>query len=339
MGIYVKLMAALLSLLLVWPVLLTGAEKPLQKVILLTSWKQQAQFAGFYMARELGFYRDMGLEVEIRRRPSEGDMVKMLQDGEADILVATLPEGLVMHDRDPDIINIGQMFQQSSVMIVTRADRGIHRIADLNGKVLASWPANAALITEIIRKEYKLNVDIVYTPSVDEVFLWGIVDGAVMMYYHEYFLLLMSGIKPEELTVFNLKDLGLDLPEDGIYCLKSQYNHARSLWYKFNLATVRGWQQAFQEETRTLAVVRGVCGQTGTSFSLPLQRWMIRKLDEVVLAPQSERSPGILDEEAFSRTAKLMLKHGMIRKLPSYRAFYWGPLSSRKFKPESAGNE
>lgn len=334
MGIYVKLMAALM-LLLVRPVL-TGAEKPLQKVVLLTSWKQQAQFAGFYMARELGFYRDMGLEVEIRRRPPDGDIVKMLKDGEADILVATLPEGLVMHDRDPDIISIGQMFQQSSVMVVTRADRGIHRIADLNGKVLASWPGNAALITEILCKEYKLNVDIVHTPSVDELFLWKMVDGAVMMHYHEYFLLLMSGIKPEELTVYSLKDLGLNLPEDGIYCLKSQYNHARSLWYKFNLATVRGWQQAFQEETRTLAVIRSVCDRAGVPFSLSLQRWMIRRLDEVVLAPQSEHSPGILDEEAFYKTAELMVKHSMIRKLPSYRDFYWGPLSSREFKPELA---
>lgn len=335
MGIFGKILVA--AALLFSCRVLPGEEKPLQKIVLLTNWRQQAQFAGFYMAQELGFYRDLGLDVEVRRTREQEDPARLLESGKADIIVAPLVEGIIMHDRDPEVINIGQMFQQSSAVIVTLAEKGIRNIEDLNGKNLAVWPGSFSLTAELFRKEHGLGLDIVYTPNVDEVFLWGIVDAAFMMHYHEYYLLLMSGFKADELKVFKLRDLGLNLPEDGIYCLKSRYNQSRSLWYKFNLATVRGWQQALQEEARALAVVRDFCARRGAPFSLSLQRWMIRQLDEIVLPP--ERPAGILDKASFDGTAALLLRHGLIRKMPDYQEFYRGPLSSAKFKSEPPKND
>ncbi len=333
MGVFWKMILSLLVLCLC-PVF-SAAEKPLQKIVLMISWQQQAQFAGFYMAQEQGFYRELGLNVEIRKRKPNLDLIDVLENRDADIIVATLPEGIEMHNRNPKVINIGQMFQQSSAVIVTRAEDKIGSIAELNGKRLTAWPGNAYLITDLFLKTNKLKMDMVFTDRVDEIFLWGIAPAAVMMYYHEYFSLLMSGCKRDELNVFHLKDLGLNLPEDGIYCLLDTYNKDRSLWYKFNLATVRGWQLAFREDARTLAVIRTYCERDGKPFSAPLQRWMLRHLDDIVLAPTLDRTPGILDKDSFDDTASVMMQSGLISKMPDYRAFYWGPLSPKKFRTEA----
>ncbi len=337
MGILKKFLVA--AALLFCCRMLPGADEPLRKIVLLTSWQQQAQFAGFYMAQELGFYRDLGATLEIRHRGIHDDPVKLLESGQADVIVASLAEGITLHDRNPDVINIGQMFQQSSAVIVTRAEKGIRRIEDLNGKRMAVCPGNFSFRAELFCKEYGLNMEIIHTMNVDEVFLWGIADAAFMMHYHEYVLLLMSGMKPKDLNVLYLKDSGMDLPDDGIYCLKGRFNQSRSFWYKFNLATVRGWQQALEEETRTLAVIRNVCASAGVPFSLPLQRWMIRQLNDTIQTPQLERTAGVLDKESFDETAGLLFKHGLIRKIPEYREFYRGPLSTKKFRQEPPDNE
>ena len=52
--------------LIVFLLSINSYAKDLEKVSLQLSWFNQFQFAGYYIAKEKGFYKDVGLDVEIR---------------------------------------------------------------------------------------------------------------------------------------------------------------------------------------------------------------------------------------------------------------------------------
>ena len=61
-----------------------STDEPLQSVTLQLRWKHQFQFAGYYVTRELGFYREAGFDVEIRAGGPGISPVDEVTDGRAD---------------------------------------------------------------------------------------------------------------------------------------------------------------------------------------------------------------------------------------------------------------
>ena len=98
--------------------------RPLEKVVLQLKWQHQFQFAGYYAAQEQGYYREAGLEVEIREAAPGSDPVRQVLQGEAQYGVGSSSLVLQRH-RGAPVVVLAVIFQHSPLVLLSRRDSGI----------------------------------------------------------------------------------------------------------------------------------------------------------------------------------------------------------------------
>src|ERR1700742_2781056 len=135
-----RLLVTSFALLLITPFFVSPASA-LDQVSLQLKWKHQFQFAGYYAAVEKGFYRDAGLEVEMREGGADINAGATVAAGRADFGVCTPGILLNGETRANDIV-LAVIFQHSGAVILTPYRAGIRSVADLKGRRLMDRPGN-----------------------------------------------------------------------------------------------------------------------------------------------------------------------------------------------------
>ena len=109
------------------------------KLTLQLKWVTQAQFAGYYVAKDKGFYKDAGLDVTIKAGGPDINPSQVIAGGGADVIVDWMPSALATREKGVPIVNIAQVFQTSGMQLTCRKDSGIKTPADFKGKTLGVW--------------------------------------------------------------------------------------------------------------------------------------------------------------------------------------------------------
>src|ERR1700744_4156650 len=102
-------------------------------------WVAQAQFAGYFVAKDKGFYKEAGLDVTIKPGGPDVAPPQVLAGGGADVTVDWMPSALASREKGVPLVNISQTFKHSGLELTCRADTGIKKPADLKGKTLGVW--------------------------------------------------------------------------------------------------------------------------------------------------------------------------------------------------------
>src|SRR5271169_6098944 len=102
-------------------------------------WVAQAQFAGYFVAKEKGFYKDAGLDVTIKPGGPDVAPPQVIAGGGADVVVDWMPSALASREKGVPLVNISQTFKRSGLMLTCRADTGIKKPADFKGKTIGVW--------------------------------------------------------------------------------------------------------------------------------------------------------------------------------------------------------
>ena len=116
-----------------------GAASHANKVTLQLKWVTQAQFAGYYVAKEKGFYDDEDLNVTIKPGGPDIAPTQVIAGGGADVTVEWMPAALAAREKGLPLVNIAQPFKSSGMMLTCRAETGITSPADFPGKTLGVW--------------------------------------------------------------------------------------------------------------------------------------------------------------------------------------------------------
>src|SRR2546421_4816118 len=113
--------------------------KKLTKVTLQLKWVTQAQFAGYYAAKQLGYYKAAGLDVTIRSGGPDIIPETAVAGGQAQFGIDWLSSLMTSRDKGIDLVNIAQVFTRSGLTLITWKDTGINSIAKMKGKTVANW--------------------------------------------------------------------------------------------------------------------------------------------------------------------------------------------------------
>ncbi|MEM8698896.1 MAG: ABC transporter substrate-binding protein, partial [Pseudomonadota bacterium] len=119
--------------------LTAGVAGAADKVVLQLKWVTQAQFAGYYVAAEKGFYDAEGLDVEIKPGGPDIAPAQVIAGGGADVILDWMPSALASREKGLPLVNIAQPFKSSGMMLTCRKDTGITSPADFKGKTLGVW--------------------------------------------------------------------------------------------------------------------------------------------------------------------------------------------------------
>ena len=157
-----KKILLILSFLVLLPFTISRPQSnELKKITFLPSWVPQAQFAGYYMAKEKGIYAKHGLDVNIIPGGVDHDVLTALQNGETDFGIMFLYTGVMDRANGAKIVNIGQIFQRSGIMFVAKKSSGIKTLNDFNGKKIGIWRTVDKELTTGFLREHNINAEII----------------------------------------------------------------------------------------------------------------------------------------------------------------------------------
>jgi NitT/TauT family transport system substrate-binding protein len=287
-------------------------------------WLPQAQFAGYYVAHEHGFYRQHGIDLRILSGGPDWPASGALLDGTADFATLWLSTGIRMRSHGAAIVNIAQIVQRSSLMLIAKKSTGINTPGDLNGKRVSVWEGDFLLQPQAFFKTYGLDVRILPQASSINLFLRDGVEAATGMWFNEYHTLLSSGVDADELTTFFFHEHGLNFPEDGIYCREATFARAADISNAFVQASLEGWHYAFAHPEDALDIVMRYMSAAHLAANRVHQRWMLARMQDVILPPGEDVPLGTLCAADYARVAAALRDTGRIDAVPEFESFYRG---------------
>ena len=312
-------MTRLILLLITCALLLPGSAFTATRLAL--HWQPQAQFAGFYVAEDKGFYREAGLDLTILHGGTDSVPADRLSSGEAHFATMFLATALERRGAGIPLVNVCQLVQRSSLLLLTRKKDAIDTVADLDGRRVAVWANEFQLQPWALFRQHDIDPLLVPFSGSMELFLNEAVSATLAMWYNEYHTVLAAGYREEELQPFFFKDTAFDFPEDGIYCLAETVDNDPETVAAIAGATLRGWRYAFAHEEEALAITEARMRAANLPFSLTHQRWMLRTIKSLIAPPDGPDEFGQLSRGSFEPVAAALLQAGFTDRLPSYEVF------------------
>jgi len=302
-----------------------GAETALKKASFCPEWIPQAQFAGYMVALEKGFYREAGLDVNLLVGGPEKPPFVALEAGEATFCTDWLSSAIQKRASGTPIVNLAQISQRSALILIAKKKSGIERAQDLNGKNVGLWPGQFYIQPMVFFEKYGLKVNVITNYSSVSLFLKGGVDAMSAMWYNEYHLILNSGLNSDDLTLFFFSRLGLNFPEDGIYCLEQTLREDPKLCEAFVRASIKGWLYAFESQDDALDIIMKHAKAAHTGTNKAHQRWMLARMKELIIPEGDAGTLGRLYPADYALVSDILKDSNLIHQVPQYNDFYRGP--------------
>lgn len=289
-------------------------------------WMPQAQFAGYYVAIDKGYYKEAGLDVTIRHPSATENVVESLREGKCDVISLFLVTAIEARAKGTGMVNIGQLSQNSALLFVTKATSGITKPADLNGKRIGSWEAGFREVPVALLQAAGCQVTWVPIVSTVNLFLQGGIDAMVVMLYNEYDVIINCGVNEDELNMILCSEHGFNVPEDGLYALADTYNKNPDALRRFTEATLRGWEAAFANKKYALELVSKEMKMAHVPSNMAHQSWMLDKMEELFRPGNKPVKKGELWEDDYRKAWESLVTAGLDPKLkPDFQSFYMNP--------------
>lgn len=298
------------------------SQAQLSRIVFTPQWLPQAQFAGYYIALEKGFYADAGLDVVIIHPSASMKATEMLSSGKTDLISFFLISAMSVKNSGSDIVNVGQISQHSAILFVTKKSGGIDQLSKLDGKKIGIWKIGFDEVPKALMAQKKYNITWVPLLSTINLFMLGGIDAMTVMSYNEYDQIINSGLNENELNTFPVSDFGFDIPEDGLYCLRSTYENKKDELRKFLEATLKGWDYAAQNRQYAVDAVIKQMQSAHIPANRAHQEWMLNKVLEMMSAGTKQVARGELLEMDFQRAAEILNKEDKSILKYSFTDFY-----------------
>ncbi len=273
----------LLTLTLATAALTARAQK--ETLVFTPQWTAQAQFAGYYVAEKMGFYREAGVNVKIEHPSITQPALYRIRNKESHITTLQLCQAMEIIDDGIPLVNILQTSMNNAMVIVSRRDMDPLK---QKGIKVGIWNAGFGQLAICMSIKDHLNYEWIRFASNINLFLSGAIDATLAMSYNEYYQLAQAGVKLTDRNVYRFCDHGYNVQEDGVYMTREYYEQHRDQAQRFAKASKRGWEWAAEHPEETLDIVMEYVKKEHIGTNRTLQKLMLNE----VLRLQVNRDTG-----------------------------------------------
>lgn len=302
--------------------LMAGAASA-EELTLQLKWVTQAQFAGYYVAKDKGFYTDEGLDVTIKPGGPDIAPEQVIAGGGADVIVDWMAAALAAREKGLPLVNIAQPFKHGGLELTCLKETGISAPTDFPGHTLGvwfygneypfyAWMAKLGIPTDGSEKGVKVlkqgfNVDPLLQKQADCI---------SVMTYNEYGQVLDAGIKPDQLVTFNYLQNGVGMLEDGLYVLEDKLKDDafKASMVKFVRASMKGWKYAEEHPDEAAQIV--IDNDESGAQTIEHQKYMMSEVAKLTAGSNGALDPADYDEAVATLLSAVSPDNPAITKAP-----------------------
>ena len=299
-----------------------------EDVTLQLKWVTQAQFAGYYVAKDKGFYEEEGLNVTIKPGGPDIAPEQVIAGGGADIITTWMPAALAARERGLPLVNIAQPFKDGGLKFTCLKESGVSTTADFPGRTLGvwffgneypfyAWMAKLGFATDgsaggVTVLKQAFNVDALLQKQADCI---------SVMSYNEYGQVLDAGISEDQLVTFTYKDEGVGVLEDGLYVLEDRLADPAFVetMAKFVRASMKGWKYAEANPDEAAAII--VENDESGAQKLEHQQYMMSEVAKLTAGSDGKLDPADFDQTVATLLAAVSPDNPAITKAPEGMAW------------------
>jgi NitT/TauT family transport system substrate-binding protein len=286
-----------------------------KKFIFTPQWTAQAQFAGYYVAKEKGFYKQAGLDVDIVHPSITQPAISRVRNNESQATTLGLCQALEVIDDGIPMVNILQTSMNTSLVLVSRKD--VDPLKQPGMKV-GIWSTGFGQLAICMSIKEHLNYEWVRFASNVNLFVSGAIDATLVMSYNEYYQLAQAGVKLTERNVYRFSNHDYNVQEDGLYMTRAYYDEHRDEARRFAQASKKGWEWAVAHPNETLDIVMDYVRREHIGTNRVLQKLMLAEVLNLLVDRESKKIEFRLRPDMVKKASQLMVENMMLKNEVKY---------------------
>ena len=289
------------------------AQKQIKEapLVFTPQWTAQAQFAGYYVAKEKGFYDEEGVDVQIVHPNATQSSMERIKSNRSHATTLQLMQALEMTDHGVPMVNLLQTSMNNALVIVSRWGKNP---LDQKGDKVAIWQAGFTQLAEVVMEELQMNYKWITAASSVSLYLAGAVDACVAMSYNEYYQICQAGFSIGEDNIYRFSEHGYNVQEDGLYVTREYYKKHKDQADKFARASRRGWEYAASHPEEALDIVMDYVDRNHIATNRIIQGLMLKEILRLQLDPDSGERTFTLRQDMVKQACELLLRGDIIQK-------------------------
>ena len=286
-----------------------------ERIVFTPQWTPQAQFAGYYVALEKGFYKEASIEVDIVHPTSTYSAMTRIRKGESQATTLQLCQAMEIVESGIPMVNILQTSMNNAMVIISR--RGMDPLKQKGARV-GIWSVGFGQLAICMSMKDHLDYEWIRFASNLNLFVAGAIDATLAMSYNEYYQLAQTGLPLEEENVYRFCDHGYNVQEDGVYMTREYYNRHRDQAKRFAEASRRGWEWAADHPDETLEIVMKYVKKEHVATNRVLQKLMLDEVLHLQLDRESGKREFRLRPDMVKLASDLMVECKMLSREITY---------------------
>ncbi len=287
-----------------------------EKFVFTTVWTAQAEFAGYYVAKERGFYKEVGLDVVIQHPTLTSSALHRLQTDQCDAAMFSLTSAIDFISQGIPLVNIFQDSMNSSNILVSR---WCMPPLQMKGKKVGIFHSDPSYMLMIMNEQHQMNYEMVPFSSGINVFLSGAVDATMVVSYNEYIELLQAGFNMPEEYIYRFSEHDYNIQEQGVYVKRHYYEKHRKEIAKFAIASQRGWEWAALHLDEAVDIVMKYVKENKVATNRVKQKLMLKECLRLQIDRESKHREFRVRADMVEKASKMMKDCGMIQREVSYK--------------------
>lgn len=244
-------------LFLLIPILLSAEVIKSEYIELQLDWKHQFEFAGYYMAKEKGFYKEVGLDVNILEYNHGLNILKNVETAKNGGIYGIGYPSVILHKTNgAKIILISAMEQISPHVLLTLRSSHLNSISDFKDKqimindealstasLLAMINAHNLKIDDLVKVNQTFDINSLINHKTD-------IFSAYLS--NEPYVLKQKNIAYD---IWNPADYGFDFYDDILFTSTNELKNHPSRVESFKKASLKGWEYAYNHINETIDLI------------------------------------------------------------------------------------
>jgi NitT/TauT family transport system substrate-binding protein len=286
-----------------------------ETIVFTPQWTAQAQFAGYYVAEAMGFYREAGVDVRIEHPLTTQPAMSRLRKNQCQATTLQLCQAMEIVDGGIPLVNILQTSMNNAMVIVSARDQDP---LTQKGARVGIWSVGFGQLAICMSIKEHLDYEWVRFAHNVNLFVAGALDATLAMSYNEYYQLLQAGIKMTDKNVYRFCDHGYNVQEDGVYMTREYYSEHKDQARRFAEASKRGWEWAVEHPDEALDIVMKYVDMNNIATNRVMQQLMLQEVLRLLVDRESKQREFRLRPDMVQEASRLMVENKMLSREVTY---------------------